>query len=79
MLNADGVTRGAWRFDTNGVNLNRKWGSYDESKFPTILAAKKAILEDYEDGNLKMFVDFHAHQSKRGCFIYGNTIDDADQ
>lgn len=47
MLNADGVTRGQWRFDTNGVNLNRKWDSNDKEKYPTILAAKNAILEDH--------------------------------
>ena len=25
-----------------------------------------------------MYVDFHAHCTKRGCFIFGNTIQDQD-
>jgi len=73
VLNPDGVTRGQWRFDTNGVNLNREYFNPSEEDAPTILAAKNAILDDHEKGNLKMYVDFHAHASKKGCFIYGNS------
>lgn len=61
LLNADGVTRGQWRFDTNGVNLNRKYDSEEDELYPTILASKKAVIEDFENNNLKMFMDFHAH------------------
>lgn len=60
-MNADGVARGQWRFDTNGVNLNRKYDSNEDDLYPTILASKKAVLEEFENNNLKMFMDFHAH------------------
>lgn len=79
MLNPDGVSRGHWRFDIKGQNLNRKYNSSEVEKYPTILAAKQAVLNEHTSGNLKMFMDFHAHTSKRGCFIYGNTIECADQ
>jgi murein tripeptide amidase MpaA len=72
VLNPDGVARGNWRFDIRGENLNRKYKSTNFAKYPTILAAKEAILEE---NDLKMFMDFHAHMSKRGCFVYGNTLD----
>jgi cytosolic carboxypeptidase protein 5 len=32
-----------------------------------------------QEENLKMFMDFHAHTSKRGCFIYGNTLECVEQ
>ena len=76
LLNPDGLSRGNWRFDIKGQNLNRKYKESDYSRFPTILAAKDAVLSEK---NLKMFMDFHAHMSKRGCFIYGNTLECIDQ
>lgn len=61
ILNPDGVYRGYWRFDTNGVNLNRKYIDPSESDHPTIFAAKDAVLKEHREGDLKMIVDFHAH------------------
>ena len=78
MLNPDGVARGYWRTDTNGIDLNRRWNSFDETKYPTVVAAKNAILKEFANENLKMFVDLHAHQSKRGCFMFWNSFDDID-
>lgn len=40
MLNPDGVSRGYWRFDTFGVNLNRCYKDPTMERHPTIVAAK---------------------------------------
>lgn len=76
MLNPDGVSRGYWRFDTLGLNLNRFYKDPTEEAHPTIWAAKNAILE--LKANLKMYVDFHAHCTKKGFFIFGNTLTNPD-
>lgn len=73
MLNPDGVSRGYWRFDTLGENLNRFYKEPTEEQHPTIWAAKNAVLQD----KLKMYVDFHAHCTKKGFFIFGNTLTDS--
>ena len=77
-LNPDGVARGYWRFDTNGCNLNRQYEFPSLTRHPTIFAAKNSILRDHKRRNLKMYIDFHAHMTKRGCFVYGNSVDDVD-
>ena len=74
MLNPDGVSRGYWRFDTLGVNLNRYYKDPTPENQPTILAAKEAVIKEHREGKLKMYVDFHAHCTKRGCFMFGNTL-----
>ena len=75
-LNPDGVARGMWRFDTQGINLNRYYENPKDEKHPTVIAAKKEVLKVHDSGRLKMYMDFHAHCSKRGCFIYGNQNSD---
>lgn len=74
MLNPDGVARGQWRFDTQGENLNRHYLEPTQELHPTIKAAKEAILKDFNESKngVKLFMDFHAHSTKRGCFVYGN-------
>ena len=72
MLNPDGVARGYWRSDTMGVNLNRCYAdNVSNELYPTILAAKTAVVRERK--NLQIYVDFHAHCSRKGCFIFGNT------
>lgn len=58
-----------------GVNLNRFYKEPSEDLHPTILAAKLAVLSS---PNLKLYVDFHAHCTKKGFFIFGNTLEDLD-
>jgi len=45
ILNPDGVYRGHYRTDTNGVNLNRVYISPLIGTFPTIFAVKEYLTE----------------------------------
>lgn len=75
MLNPDGVFRGNFRCDQFGNNLNRHYLNPDISQHPSIYAVKN--LQEYYaiNRNIAMYLDLHAHASKRGCFIYGNVMD----
>lgn len=75
ILNPDGVCRGHYRVDQFGLNLNRCY--LDPSPFaqPTIYATK-SYLEylHFEEHNVHSYLDFHAHASKRNCFVFGNFL-----
>lgn len=47
-LNPDGVSRGYWRNDTSGVNLNRYYKDTDSNEHPTIYSTMKGIRHAYE-------------------------------
>ena len=66
--------------DQMGENLNRYYVHPSPHKQPTIYAAK-TLLDYYAGlGRLSLYLDLHAHASKKGCFIYGNVMDSlADQ
>lgn len=74
LLNPDGVERGYWRNDTQGLNLNRVYSDPDPVRHPTIYACKAAILHEHKKQRLYVYVDLHGHATKRGCFVFGNTI-----
>lgn len=74
-LNPDGVYRGYWRNDIYGTNLNRVYSEPDPKLYPTIYASKTAVLHEHKLARLKAFIDLHGHCTKRGCFIFGNSID----
>lgn len=74
ILNPDGVYRGYWRNDVYGVNLNRVYAEPDPVLAPTIYASKAAVLHEHAKGTLFAFIDLHGHCTKRGCFVFGNTI-----
>jgi hypothetical protein len=75
VLNPDGVARGYYRLDTKAYNLNRYYLNPSKQDHPTIWATKKVIVQhavDYKD--LFMYVDFHAHASKKAGFMFGNFL-----
>lgn len=77
-MNPDGIYRGYYRLDTLSQNLNRHYLEPCPIKQPTTLSVKKVLNQIAEDGNLFMYVDFHAHASKKGVFVFGNALDGED-
>lgn len=61
--------------DQMGQNLNRYYTDPDKLKQPSIFALRKLLDSYAADETLAMYLDLHAHASKKGCFIYGNVVD----
>jgi len=79
-LNPDGVARGYWRTDTQALNLNRFYDKPDPKLHPTIYATKLVILQQHAQyKRLHAYIDLHGHSTKKGCFVFGNTIDDESE
>ncbi|CDW91598.1 UNKNOWN [Stylonychia lemnae] len=79
LLNPDGVYRGYFRLDTYNHNLNRFYIDPDPKLQPTIYAARQAILQQHQYGNLHIYLDLHGHAVKKGCFIFGNALKGEEQ
>lgn len=75
VLNPDGVFRGHFRMDQLGQNLNRYYNKPDPLMQPAIFATKSLLDYHSQTSQLALYLDFHAHASKRGCFIYGNVLE----
>ena len=73
VLNPDGVYRGNFRVDQNGINLNRCYINPDIQNQPSIYAVKKYF--EYLIPKVKYYFDLHAHASKRSCFLFGNSLE----
>ena len=72
MINPDGVYHGHYRMDIYNQNLNRYYNMPDLKRQPAIYAIT-SFLEYYNRlESLFMYVDLHAHNSKKGTFVYGN-------
>jgi len=73
VLNPDGVAMGHHRTDSRGVNLNRMYGQGDMAQHAPILAAEGACHVAHQwQGGIRLYLDLHAHGSRRGCFTFGN-------
>lgn len=78
MMNPDGVFLGNNRCNLVGQDLNRCWNVTSEFSSPTVLAAKQMLRELDNSGSYQVdfCIDFHAHSTQNGAFIYGNTYED---
>ena len=76
MINVDGVFKGHFRMDTFGNNLNRHYIDPDAEKHPAVYAIKSLAEHLQKDRRLTFYFDLHAHNAKKGCFFYGNAIND---
>lgn len=73
MLNPDGVQLGFTRCDANGFNLNARYKGADLHT-PSIYALKKFMKHQSGRSKVRMFLDLHAHFTRRGFFIFGNPL-----
>lgn len=73
-LNPDGLYRGYYRLDTQGLNLNRYYLDPSPELHPTLYSVKNIITQISDSENLHMYVDFHAHANKKGIFCFGNAL-----
>ena len=78
ILNPDGVANGHYRADTLAVNLNRCYATPTLAEHPSVYAVRSVVEQHHNAGNLYVYLDMHAHASKRGVFLYGNRLDNLD-
>eukprot|EP00927_Polykrikos_kofoidii_P011806 TRINITY_DN15048_c0_g1_i1.p1 TRINITY_DN15048_c0_g1~~TRINITY_DN15048_c0_g1_i1.p1 ORF type:complete len:1200 (+),score=183.82 TRINITY_DN15048_c0_g1_i1:2-3601(+) len=80
MVNVDGVVHGNSRCTLAGVDPNRVWYEPNPIIHPVIYALK-THLRNIVQGvsvvggackSLDLFLDFHGHSAKFGCFFYGS-------
>ena len=72
IINPDGVYRGHYRTDPNGINLNRYYISPSPKLHSPIYGIRKLILALHNTKRLFASLDLHAHAVRKGAFIYGN-------
>eukprot|EP00002_Diphylleia_rotans_P002003 TRINITY_DN11208_c0_g1_i3.p1 TRINITY_DN11208_c0_g1~~TRINITY_DN11208_c0_g1_i3.p1 ORF type:complete len:392 (+),score=58.14 TRINITY_DN11208_c0_g1_i3:69-1244(+) len=79
MLNPDGVALGHYRTDTLGANLNRFYDKPEASRHPAIFSTQQLFHHYHTHYGIRLYLDAHAHANKKGCFMYGNHVDNEEQ
>jgi hypothetical protein len=62
--------------DNYGKNLNRYYLDPSIDKQPSVYAIKELANHLIISNRLSFYFDLHAHNAKKGAFIYGNAIND---
>merc|ERR1719424_413832 len=78
MLNPDGVARGHYRTNSRGQNLNRYYDTPVHAEHEAVWSVRR-LLEYWaetrgERERLVLYIDFHAHATKQGCFFLANRL-----
>lgn len=71
ILNPDGVARGHYRVDTNGINLNRCYLNPNFKNQPTIYAIRSFIMHLNSLNRFYAFLDLHAHAHAEALLYMG--------
>ena len=71
MVNPDGVVTGNYRANLQGKDMNRNFFEEDEEEEECIeVELIRKYMKDNLRGNLRMFLDIHAHSVKKSIFLY---------
>ena len=76
MINPDGVYNGYYRMDIFNQNLNRYYNQPKITKQPAIFAIRHLVGYLKVGRKLIFYCDLHAHSARKGCFLFGNAIND---
>lgn len=74
MINVDGVVNGNYRCSLAACDLNRKFQRASKTIHPTVYYLQKMItrLQETENRQFFLYLDFHGHSAKKNIFQYGN-------
>lgn len=80
MINPDGVSRGHYRTDLKGRDMNRVYDQaiLNKDEFPGPHAIMQLAKSFSTDKRLAMYIDFHAHSNKNSGFLLGAYHQDAE-
>lgn len=76
MINPDGVYNGYYRMDIYNQNLNRYYKNPKITKQPSVFAIRNIVEYLKISRRLIFYCDLHAHSARKGCFLFGNAIND---